>query len=99
MSDVIRRVTITGRVQGVGYRAWVEHEARARGLEGWVRNRRDGTVETLFAGRADIVSEMVARCRKGPSSANVESAKDEPGTREELNERRTGERFSLLPTT
>ena len=50
MSGAIRQVTIRGRVQGVGYRAWVEHRARAHGLEGWVRNRRDGSVEALFAG-------------------------------------------------
>ncbi len=50
MSDVIRHVTITGRVQGVGYRAWVHEHANARGLEGWVRNRRDGSVEAMFVG-------------------------------------------------
>ena len=50
MSGVIRHVTISGRVQGVGYRAWVESEATARHLEGWVRNRRDGSVEALFPG-------------------------------------------------
>ena len=61
MSGAIRQVTITGRVQGVGYRAWVEHRARNHDLEGWVRNRRDGSVEALFAGPADVVSEMVAR--------------------------------------
>ena len=46
---------IRGRVQGVGYRAWVEHQASTRDLEGWVRNRRDGSVEALFAGPADVV--------------------------------------------
>ena len=61
MSDAIRQVTIRGRVQGVGYRAWVEHRAMARDLEGWVRNRRDGSVEALFAGPADVVADMVAR--------------------------------------
>ena len=49
MSAVIRHVTIRGRVQGVGYRAFVDDEAGARGLEGWVRNRRDGSVEAVFA--------------------------------------------------
>ena len=58
MSGAIRQVMISGRVQGVGYRAWVEHRARTHGLEGWVRNRRDGSVEALFAGPADVVSEM-----------------------------------------
>ena len=53
MSDAIRHVTIRGRVQGVGYRYFVEHAALSRDLEGWVRNRRDGSVEAVFAGPAD----------------------------------------------
>jgi acylphosphatase len=98
MSETIRQVTIRGRVQGVGYRAWVEHQAMARGLEGWVRNRRDGSVEALFAGPADVVSDMVALCRRGPSSARVDAIQDEPASSEALNLRRAGERFSVLPT-
>jgi acylphosphatase len=98
MSGAIRQVTITGRVQGVGYRAWVEHRARAHGLEGWVRNRRDGSVEALFAGPAEVVSEMVARCRRGPSSARVESVQDGPASPDALNLRRADERFSVLGT-
>ena len=98
MSETIRQVTIRGRVQGVGYRAWVEHQAMARGLEGWVRNRRDGSVEALFAGSADVVSDMVALCRRGPSSARVDAIQDEPASSEALNLRRAGERFSVLPT-
>ncbi|WP_038953717.1 acylphosphatase, partial [Bradyrhizobium japonicum] len=50
MSRAILQVMIRGRVQGVGYRAWVEYQATTSGLEGWVRNRRDGSVEALFAG-------------------------------------------------
>jgi acylphosphatase len=98
MSGAIRQVTITGRVQGVGYRAWVEHQARTHALEGWVRNRRDGSVEALFAGPAEIVSEMVARCRRGPSSARVEAVQDEAANPDALNLRWAGERFSVLPT-
>jgi acylphosphatase len=98
MNESIRQVTITGRVQGVGYRAWVEHEARRHGLDGWVRNCRDGGVEALFAGPADIVADMVARCRRGPPVARVETVKDEPASPEMLNQRRPGERFSVLPT-
>jgi len=98
MSETIRQVTIRGRVQGVGYRAWVEHQAMARGLEGWVRNRRDGSVEALFAGPADVVADMVALCRRGPSSARVDAIQDEPASSEALNLRRAGERFSVLPT-
>ena len=73
MSDAIRHVTISGRVQGVGYRYFVEHEARSRDLEGWVRNRRDGSVEAVFSGPADAVTAMIAACRRGPSSARVDS--------------------------
>ena len=98
MSGVIRQVMITGRVQGVGYRAWVEHRARNHNLEGWVRNRRDGSVEALFAGPAEIVSEMVASCRRGPSSARVDAVQDEGAGSDALNLRRPGERFSVLPT-
>jgi acylphosphatase len=65
------RVRIEGFVQGVGFRDWVDRNARALGLEGWVRNRRDGTVEAVFAGPADRVDAMIARCRQGPRSAHV----------------------------
>jgi acylphosphatase len=98
MSGTIRQVTITGRVQGVGYRAWLAHQARAHRLEGWVRNRRDGSVEALFAGPADVVSEMVTRCRRGPASARVDAIRDEPAEPDALNLRRKGEGFSVLPT-
>ena len=98
MSEAICRVTIRGRVQGVGYRAWVEHQARARGLEGWVRNRRDGSVEALFAGPASVVADMVAASRRGPSSARVDHVAEEPANSGALGLRRAGERFSVLPT-
>jgi acylphosphatase len=98
MSRAIRQVTITGRVQGVGYRAWVDHRARHHDLEGWVRNRRDGSVEALFAGPEEVVSEMVAACRRGPSSARVESVQEEPANPDALNLRYAGDRFSVLPT-
>jgi acylphosphatase len=98
MSGAIRQVTIVGRVQGVGYRAWVDHQARNQNLEGWVRNRRDGSVEALFAGPAQIVSEMVARCGRGPSTARVDSVQDVAASPDALQLRRPGERFSVLPT-
>jgi len=98
MSDTIHQVMIKGRVQGVGFRYWVEQEARARGLEGWVRNLRDGSVEALFAGPADVVSEMIAVCRRGPPSARVKAVQEEPTSPDALNLRRPGERFSVLPT-
>src|SRR5580692_3005405 len=97
MSGAIRQVTIQGRVQGVGYRAWVEHQARVHHIEGWVRNRRDGSVEALFAGPADVVSGMVALCRRGPSYARVDTLEEEPANADALNLRLTGEGFSVLP--
>ena len=65
------RLLITGRVQGVGFRAWTSGEARRRGLRGWVRNRRDGTVEALFIGDDNTLVEMEAASRRGPSMAMV----------------------------
>ena len=97
MSGVIRQVTIRGQVQGVGFRAWVEYEASARNLEGWVRNRRDGSVEALFAGPADVVADMVALCRRGPMSARVEAVTEETANPDALKLRRE-ERFALLST-
>jgi acylphosphatase len=64
-------VVVTGRVQGVSYRAWTQSEARVRGLAGWVRNRADGSVEAVFSGPSDVVGEMVALCRSGPAGARV----------------------------
>ncbi len=98
MSRAILQVTIRGRVQGVGYRAWVEYQAVSCGLEGWVRNRRDGSVEALFAGPPTQVAEMIALCRHGPPSARVDNVTDEPATIDELNLRRAGEAFSVLGT-
>jgi acylphosphatase len=98
MTDAIRHVMISGRVQGVGYRAWVEDEATARDLEGWVRNRRDGSVEAVFAGPAGAVTAMIAACRRGPSSARVNALRDEAANADMLNLREAGERFSVLPT-
>jgi acylphosphatase len=89
---------IRGRVQGVGYRAWIRHQARLRRLDGWARNRRDGSVEALFAGPPQVVSEMIALCRRGPRSSRVEAVDDQPGDFDALNLRHAGEAFSLLPT-
>mgnify|MGYP003658712008 FL=1 len=67
------RVTIRGRVQGVWYRGWTVETATALGLSGWVRNRRDGSVEALFAGPAATVEAMIAQCREGPLQARVDA--------------------------
>ncbi len=69
MKKVLLR--IHGRVQGVGYRMWAMDAAKRRGLKGWVRNCRDGTVEVLLAGAEANVADMLAACRLGPPVAEV----------------------------
>jgi acylphosphatase len=64
---------ISGRVQGVGFRAYTVDEAIARGLDGWVRNTPDGRVEAVFEGRPADVEAMIAWCRRGPRAAKVSS--------------------------
>jgi acylphosphatase len=68
----IVRVMIGGDVQGVGYRAWIEREARAAGVRGWVRNRLNGDVEALFSGPPDAVEALCAACWRGPAHARVD---------------------------
>ena len=65
-------VRIEGRVQGVGFRYWVERTATGLGLKGWVRNRRDGGVEAVFSGLAGDVTVMIERSHAGPASARVD---------------------------
>jgi len=98
MSVVARRVAVRGVVQGVGYRYAMVEAAQAAGVVGWVRNRRDGSVEAVFGGPAATVAAMIEACRRGPSSARVEAVHDEAGSADMLNLRRAGERFSVLPT-
>ncbi|MGB7478978.1 MAG: acylphosphatase [Burkholderiaceae bacterium] len=68
-----RRLRITGLVQGVGYRAAFRAEAHRLGLHGWVRNRRDGSVEALVAGDSAALDTLVAWARRGPPAARVRS--------------------------
>ena len=91
-------VAIRGRVQGVGYRAFVEDEAAIWGLDGWVRNRRDGAVEAVFAGEAEDVAKAIEACRKGPLSARVDGIEQRQGTFDQLAQRLRGEKFSVLTT-
>jgi acylphosphatase len=94
--DVIFRVVVSGRVQGVGYRAWTEMMALDRGVEGWVRNRRDGSVEALFAGSEEVVLTMIELCREGPPGARVAAVDQREAGSEDLALRRSGEVFSVL---
>ena len=68
---IAKRVVIGGRVQGVGFRAWMVREAQSLGVWGWVRNRPGGTVEALVHGETDAVEELLRRCRRGPLLAEV----------------------------
>lgn len=72
-----KRLVIAGRVQGVGFRAWMQERAQALGLSGWVRNRVDGTVEALVAGDVASVEELLRLCRRGPRMAEVVSIDEE----------------------
>jgi len=72
MTDRTVHVLVHGRVQGVGFRAWVHHQAELHGLKGWVRNRRDGAVEAVFSGPDDLVEVMLKACRQGPGGSAVE---------------------------
>jgi acylphosphatase len=88
-------VLIHGRVQGVSYRAWTQHLAELHGLKGWVRNRRDGSVEAVFSGSADLVEVMLKACHQGPAGALVEnveilqSGEEDPDLAERFEIRRT----------
>ncbi|KAK7345525.1 hypothetical protein VNO77_16129 [Canavalia gladiata] len=84
-SSKTERVVIKGRVQGVWYRNWTIENATQLGLKGWVRNRKDGSVEAVFSGSVDAVQEMEQRCRRGPPDAAVTGIQvfpcdDDPGT-------------------
>ena len=72
------RLTITGYVQGVGYRDWTITTARRLGLSGWVRNRTDGAVEALIVGDDRPVGQMIDACRRGPAMAEVDNVDIEP---------------------
>ena len=76
----MRHVVIRGRVQGIGFRAWTEYTAMERGLQGWVRNRRDGSVEALFVGPPDAVAAMIAAFDHGPPGSRVDGIDQRDGT-------------------
>ena len=93
----IRHVIFRGRVQGVGFRAFVEDTAVSTRVDGWVRNRRDGTVEAVFGGDAAAVEETIEACRKGPRAARVDAVDVRDGNAAELT-LRGAEKFAVLPT-
>ena len=87
------RLSITGRVQGVGYRDWAIATGERLGLAGWVRNRHDGSVEALIVGDDAAVGAMIEACRRGPSLARVDAVDVEPVDLDVL-----PEGFRRLPT-
>ncbi|SFD93880.1 acylphosphatase [Roseivivax sediminis] len=84
MSENAMRVRVTGKVQGVGYRAYVGETAAPRHVRGWVKNAADGSVEAVLAGEALELEEVVGAMRQGPSSAEVEDVTTEPADLEEV---------------
>jgi acylphosphatase len=97
--NVVRHVVVRGRVQGVGYRMWTEDLAERSGLEGWVRNRRDGSVEAVFTGPEQAVTAAIEACRSGPRGGHVDMIDVQEAGSDLLSQRRPGERFSVLATT
>ena len=95
--SVIRHLVIRGRVQGVGYRAFVEDAALDHGVAGWVRNRRNGEVEAVFAGPAAAVAQVTQACRHGPRGARVDSVEEREATQDEFALCGSA-RFAVLPT-
>lgn len=85
-------VIVSGRVQGVGYRAFTEREASRNGLDGWVRNRADGTVEAVLSGEGATIEAMLWSLRSGPQAAIVTNVAVSP----EPNPPPAG--FAVLPT-
>ena len=64
-------ILIKGRVQGVGFRYWLQHEAETRGVSGWARNRRDGSVEAVMSGEPEAIGDLLTSCAVGPRLADV----------------------------
>ena len=85
-------VVVSGHVQGVWYRGWTVESARALDLRGWVRNRRDGTVEAVFGGPEPAIEIMLTRCHSGPPAARIDSVTAEAW------DGKTGTSFHQLPS-
>ncbi len=92
MSGTVILVIVEGRVQGVGYRAFVEREAKSRGLTGWVRNRSDGSVEAVFSGPEEDLQSMIVACHRGPRLSIVRNVREQPHPAGELKD------FAVWPT-
>jgi acylphosphatase len=89
-----RLLRISGRVQGVGFRAFVQEQAMRLGLKGWVRNRRDGSVEALIVGESEAIDALTIALRRGPSGALILRIDAIESTPVEF----IGEDFDIRPT-
>src|SRR5260370_4942880 len=94
----IKRLTIRGVVQKIGFRVWTERKALRLGLDGWVRNRLDGSVEVLVAGPPPAVAELIEQCRNGPPLARVASVAIQEAAELHLGRRPPGGAVPLPPT-
>lgn len=94
----VTRVIVRGLVQGVGFRDFVMRSARKHGAEGWVRNRRDSSVEAVFSGSDAVVQAMLQACSKGPAGSRVDEVMEFPAAETDLALRHAGEAFSWLET-
>lgn len=94
--NIVRHVVVHGRVQGVGFRAFVEDTAERLALKGWVRNRRDGTDEAILGGPEPAVAAAIESCRRGPRSGLVTNIDVTDG--EGLLNPHQATRFTVLPT-
>jgi len=92
------RIVVHGRVQGVGYRAWLAEEARRRGIEGWARNRTNGTVEAVLGGADAAIDQLLAVCREGPPAAQVTDIEMHRADAASAALRPAGTLFGVLPT-
>jgi acylphosphatase len=88
------QLIVTGRVQGVGYRDALRNEAQSRGIVGWVRNRRDGSVEAVLQGAQDAVDATIGWAKEGPPLARVLEVRTRPGIESE----NTYRNFEIRPT-
>ncbi|WP_020184619.1 acylphosphatase [Methylopila sp. 73B] len=94
MTDVAAEIVVTGRVQGVGYRAWARSNANGLGLRGLVRNRADGSVQAQIAGPEERIAAFAAACRAGPTEAKVERVERRAATLDAIPE---GARVEIAP--
>jgi len=95
---IIRRLRVTGRVQGVGFRYALQEEANRLAATGWVRNRRDGSVEALVQGSAESVEALIAWAKRGPPDARVTDLQVEAGAQEEAGAQQALAGFELRAT-